>query len=366
MAKKAKRAVKRTVKKKPAKKATPTATRGRTTSKRKLSTAVAKVPKKKRSIARRRARAPELPVVHPEPLGVTPQHGLGALGLSRHTFTADQRRELGAEFKPEQYGILPTTGVIYVSHVYMRQRLNLVFGQGAWGMNPADQPKFDGARASQTFDLFINGLPVGRDMGEAVWVQRNPNSTKVKALSGAQSSALTKICGKVLGMGLECWDKNFQYQFRMKHGVFVRVQTKDGVESQWRSLHQPPIEREIELDARSPNRDKYQAPTAASRVASRGYRPNTPTDDRAESEEHRRAAASTAMVPSGTINGAAIGQLGQAMKAHNVTVVDFKAYLKKRFGHVSRAQILKTEFKEAIGWLQSPDDPPAVEGEVVE
>lgn len=321
----------------------------------------------------KRAPQPELPTVTPEPLGEQPSYGMGALGLSRQQFTAKQAAQLMEPFDTGEYRIKPT-GEVYVPHVCMRRRLNLIFRPGRWGLNPVDQPKVGNGRVSQTFDLYVEGMPCGRDAGETRYNPGNRRGSLVQALSGAQSSALTKIGGKILGMGLECWDSAFQYSFKMAHGVCVMVRDNRGdVDRAWRSVHQPPYEGEIGIADDSPNREQYQEPTPTTRSASAAYRP--PTDEQQAMAEQGEVGLTR--LNDGPLTKALHGRLAKACKAHGVSEVQLKRWLAWRFQIDSRAKIRTSWLPEIEDWVRSPsryrpeeDEPPegvdVRTGEVVE
>ncbi|HEY5656929.1 MAG TPA: hypothetical protein VIY27_03995 [Myxococcota bacterium] len=297
---------------------------------------------------------------------------MAALGLSRQQFTATQSARLMEPFETAEYRIKPT-GEVYVPHVCMRRRLNLIFGPGRWGLNPVDQPKVGDGRISQTFDLYVDGMPCGRDAGETRFNPGNRRGSRVQALSGAQSSALTKIGGKVLGMGLECWDSAFQYEFKMRHGVCVMTRNNKGErERAWRSVHQPPYESEIGIADDSPNREQYQAPTSTTRAAAAAYRP--PTDEQQAAAE--RGEVALAPINDGVLEKAHHARLAKMCRAHGITETQFKEWLAWRFKIETRAAIRKSWLQEVEQWIQSPsryrpgeDDPVGVDirtGEVVD
>lgn len=293
---------------------------------------------------------PDLPVVASEGFN------LAALGASRAKFTPAQREALMEDWTADDVSIRPD-GIVYVEANKHRDRLTDVFGPGQWAEVALEElPRVDAGLVVQTWGLMIGGVGINQCLGECQWSSNNPMMSKGDAVEGAKSNALVRNCKPIMN---QRWrDKRWAYQFRLRHGVLVHYKKGTG----WRHVDDPPLDGEKGIDDRSPNQDRYRAPSASSRVAG-VTRPGV--SDR----QQQQAEASQALTVTSTdpIDKRAIGQIAQAMETHQRTVAEVRAFLKAELGILSRKDIQKKDLKKVLDWIRAPydiDEPP-LQGEVV-
>ncbi len=124
--------------------------------------------------------------------------------------------------------------IVYLEHAYIRDRLLQVFGPGKWTtINRRQWVDKD----SDTIYVDMVMLARGTYIGESVGCQRydigGHRLSYGEALSGAESDALSRICGKILGIGLEAWKKAFREEWKRRNpvGGHPDKQDDDGVAS---------------------------------------------------------------------------------------------------------------------------------------
>ena len=64
--------------------------------------------------------------------------------------------------------------------------------------------------------LMVRGKPVGVAAGESNYQPNNPRMSYATAAESMKSNALVRCC-KDLGMGSECWDRNFTDTWKQKN-----------------------------------------------------------------------------------------------------------------------------------------------------
>lgn len=302
-----------------------------------------------------RRQQPGTPVIGPSVATLPPTMGLAALGMSGSHFTPAQHDALMAPFTDEEIELLPS-GEAYTSHAHIRTRLNRVFGPGNWGLMD-EPPQQKGEIVVQHWTLLVNRIPVASAFGEAKYVESNKRHSWGKALETAKSCAVMR-CAKDLGVGItQFWNRRWQFRYRLQQGVFVKVLDRHGHEdSQWRHIDSPPLVGELGIDARSPNQDRYQPPTAARRTAAVTYQPRTDReDDAAEAAELRHATVAAVPYGDGAIDQAARKQLFAALKTHARSEADLRAFLKAQFQIESTKAIQKSQFHAVLDWIRAPE-----------
>ena len=95
----------------------------------------------------------------------------------------------------------------YVAHNAARDRLDVAFGLGGWGMVPVGMPKEKDDVVYVPYAMVIDGVPRFYAWGEQQYHENNKQMTYGDALEGAKSNAIMR-CGKELGIGRELWSKN--------------------------------------------------------------------------------------------------------------------------------------------------------------
>lgn len=99
-------------------------------------------------------------------------------------------------------------GLIYVSHVHYRDRLDSAFGVGAWALVPLESPKVSGNKVYYYGFLKARGQFISDAYGEAMYYPGNSNGSYGNSVEAAKSDCLVRCC-KLLPMFRECWDKEY-------------------------------------------------------------------------------------------------------------------------------------------------------------
>ncbi len=200
---------------------------------------------------------------------VMPDQPIIALaGLSTLVTSLRERKELLAKFEPEKIDIKPT-GECYVAHIHLRERLSIVFGVGAWGMQPMGMPTpIEEEWVVAPWALYIRGHALSWTWGGARYQKKNKRQTWSDALETIKSDALKRLC-KDIPMAGQCWDRRHNDRFKRNHCVLVYVETRDGTELWWRTKDLAPFPGEKGAHPESPNVDGYEAPAAAPPQAGR-------------------------------------------------------------------------------------------------
>lgn len=170
--------------------------------------------------------------------------------------------------------ILPT-GEVYMSHVFVRRRLNKAFGPMGWALRPLtiEKPDEEIHQMYQRYALVASGRVVATAVGSAKYFPKtregyaNPRTDYADTAEAAKSNALTR-CSKDLGIGSECWDRRWILRWRNKYAVHVWVvEKKRGRGAQagetdtvdyWRRIDAEPFKNELRPVEDSPNQDAWR------------------------------------------------------------------------------------------------------------
>lgn len=288
----------------------------------------------------------------PAPTPLPPALALASLGLSQASITPSEQQALLTPFPDDQLELKPS-GEVYCSHQAVRARLNQIFGPGAWGMLPED-PKEHAGSVIQKWTLMVRGRPMAVAYGEARYIETNPRHSWGNALESAKSNALTRAA-KDLGMALLCWDRRWQFRYRMAHGVLVQVRGKHGTESQWRHLDSPPLPNEFGVDPHSPNAERYHPPTAARRAAGASWRPTTDDEQPLVGAPETKAAQ---LIPYGDAPIGAEGHraLRGAMRTFQRSEAEVHSFIQRHWGYTSTKQIQQSQLPTLVSWVREPYD----------
>lgn len=121
-------------------------------------------------------------------------------------------------FSPEELQILPT-GELYPPQVQIRRRLTEAFGAGGWAMVPVSRPMVESEprpHVAQVWQLWANGRFVAEAIGEQEFQIGTNRLSLATAAEGAKSNGLMR-CVKDLGIGSECWDRDFCEAWKRDH-----------------------------------------------------------------------------------------------------------------------------------------------------
>lgn len=135
--------------------------------------------------------------------------------------TKEEADELTADFPDEAFelGAGGDKNLLYLSHVYLRQRLNKVLGVGAvvpirrreWSEEftyQKDGRTKQAARVYVDLVLIVRGCVVGEAIGDAIFYKDNMQDSYSDTLEKAKSNAFRRCC-KEFGVGLQPWMKGF-------------------------------------------------------------------------------------------------------------------------------------------------------------
>lgn len=151
----------------------------------------------------------------------------------------DEQKKLQEAVDDANVEIRPD-GLIYLPQVFVRDKLNQVFGIGQWALIQHSTPKdpdsdklyFDGS-------LYVRGCFAARAVGEGELHSNNPMQSWASVYESAKSDCLVRCC-KDLGIAKELWMPAFGRDWQKKYAVRVwREKTgkkKDGAVGsfQWR------------------------------------------------------------------------------------------------------------------------------------
>lgn len=137
------------------------------------------------------------------------------------SLTKEESAALLAPFDADQMDIRPEPeGLVYISHNFLRQRLNDVFGPGQWSMVPMSEPIKENNKIYQWWAMFVRGVFVSQAIGSAGYFEDNPRADYSDALETVKSETLRRLA-KDIGVGLEAWDKRYAREWRSTHAVEV-------------------------------------------------------------------------------------------------------------------------------------------------
>jgi hypothetical protein len=184
--------------------------------------------------------------------------------------TPAESEKLLATINEDDVNIRPD-GLIYLPHIFVRERLNRSLGVGQWALIENRVVEKDG---TYMFDgsLYIRGCFVSRAIGEMQYHENNSKMSIATVYEGAKSDSLVRNC-KDLGIGKECWQPRWSQNWVKKFGVKVwrdkQGRNKTG-EFQWRHIDSLPF-----YDEGSPAPDSPNAPsiTLASLKNKTGIKP---------------------------------------------------------------------------------------------
>lgn len=173
---------------------------------------------------------PELPVARAVDVATTPAPAVDAAQArvgyvaamlakayeraSTLELTVEEGAKLMSEFPDEAVlaGANGDPNLLYISHAWLRERLHQVFGPGKWSLILRQSWVEDNGNCAQVYAdcvLLVRGCFVGDAVGTMAYFKNNAKVNYSDALEGAKSSALSRIAGKDLSIGLQCWKKQY-------------------------------------------------------------------------------------------------------------------------------------------------------------
>lgn len=148
----------------------------------------------------------------------------------------EQIQALADPVDPENVEIRPDDGLIYFSHVFVREKLNQVFGPAQWWMEELSTSVqgnwiyFKGRLVAAVGSAMWSAVAVG----EAKYQASNARMSWASAWEAAKSDCIVRAC-KDLGIGKECWQPRWSENWKAQYAVKVeRTNQKDGRRYHWR------------------------------------------------------------------------------------------------------------------------------------
>lgn len=132
--------------------------------------------------------------------------------------TDEERAKLQADFPDSAFktGAGGKENLIYIEHAYLRDRMNEVFGPGAWTIIPRSRWTEDfvtakgkkGVLVYVEAMLCVRGCFVGEAIGDMAYYH-NDQTNFADAVEGAKTAAMRR-CLKELGVGLQAWKDSWR------------------------------------------------------------------------------------------------------------------------------------------------------------
>jgi len=118
-------------------------------------------------------------------------------------------------------------GLIYVSHLHYRNRLDRAFGVGGWALVPLAVPRVQEGRVLYYGFLKAHGRFVADAVGGQSEERQYSKMAYDDAVEGAKSDCLVRCC-KALPLFRECWDKEYADYWKSLYADEVAMPTKRG------------------------------------------------------------------------------------------------------------------------------------------
>lgn len=185
-------------------------------------------------------------------------------GISEIDITEKEREILEAPADEDDIDIRPD-GLIYLSHMRIRERFSKAFGPGKWSLMPVSPIRIKDNLAVRDWVMFIKGKFFSYAIGEAAYNPKNKMMTWGDVLETMKSNALSRLA-KDIPIAPELWSRRYVYQFQQKHCVKVNYIDWKGATTGWRRVDSPPFEKETGVCEDSPNKDKYVRPAKSPSV----------------------------------------------------------------------------------------------------
>src|SRR5262252_6000569 len=138
-------------------------------------------------------------------------------GASTLKLNKQEQKELRADFPDEAVEIRPHDGIIYISHMALRERLWDVFGP----TNVAEicRERFvrtDTNEVAVDLVLMIRGVFIAEGVGTAKYYPNNPKASFGDTVEAAWSDAIRRCCKK-FGVGVQVWRPQYVRDWLAKY-----------------------------------------------------------------------------------------------------------------------------------------------------
>jgi hypothetical protein len=138
-------------------------------------------------------------------------------GASTLKLNKQEQKDLRADFPDEAVEIRPHDGIIYISHMALRERLWDVFGP----TNVAEicRERFirsDTNEVAVDLVLMIRGVFIAEGVGTAKYYPNNPKASFGDTVESAWSDAIRRCCKK-FGVGTQVWRPQYVREWLAKY-----------------------------------------------------------------------------------------------------------------------------------------------------
>ena len=155
-------------------------------------------------------------------------------GAATLKLTRDEVKKLREDFPDDAVEIRPHDGIIYISHMALRERLWDVFGPGQVAEICRERSiRNDSNEIAVDLVLMVRGVWVSEGIGTSKYFPNNPKGSFGDTIEAAWSDALRRCCKK-FGVGVQVWRPAFVREWLERcatelNGRWVR---KDKVKSE--------------------------------------------------------------------------------------------------------------------------------------
>jgi hypothetical protein len=179
---------------------------------------------------------------------------------SRLKITKAEAKQLTKPFPDHVIEIRSNDGAIFLPHIFLSQRLNEVFGPGAWSLICREHYHDEEARMIYAEHvLIIRGCFVGEAVGEHSF-NALEGEKYGDGLESTAAEALRRICGKRLSCGNQLWQPDFCEKWQKKYAETFAGEISNGREiikaALWRKKGAKSTLNESETP--TPRTKKYQ------------------------------------------------------------------------------------------------------------
>lgn len=133
------------------------------------------------------------------------------------SITPEQQAVLQERFADDQIEVLPDSGLIYIPHILISQRLTKAFGAGGWSIIKR-QGQREGDQIFCEYVLLVGGAYIGEAPAGATYYANNKKQSLDDVFEGTQGVALRRICGKSsLMCGSQVWEPDYARKWCYAH-----------------------------------------------------------------------------------------------------------------------------------------------------
>ncbi len=136
--------------------------------------------------------------------------------------TDEEVAALMAPFPDDVVEIRSFDGLIFLSHIFISDRLNRVFKPGKWALIKR-RDWFDQGSSTMygEYVMLIRGCYVGESIGGHPYAPNNPKTNFSDVLESTAAEALRRIAGKRLSCGSQVWNPEYARQWVANHAAKV-------------------------------------------------------------------------------------------------------------------------------------------------